>query len=297
MNLKIGFIGLGHMGGYMAANLLHAGFKLVVHDIDRNVVDRTAAKGAEVGTDPADVAAKSEVIITSLPSPDILAQVALARNGILEGATAGSILIATDTVLPETIYKISEQANRKGVSVLDAPVSGGPNGAKAGTLTVMVGGGKEAFEKCDPIFKAIGKNIHYVGPSGTGCIAKLINNLCSLANTVAVCEGFVLGVKAGIDPKILYQVISTSTGRSYALEHKLANQIAKGNFEPGFSIKIAAKDLSLITALGRIHAVPLFLTSAVEQLFQLAKARGLSEKDHVAVVTILEEIAGVKVRF
>ena len=104
-------------------------------------------------------------------------------------------------------------------------------------------------------------------------------------------------MKAGIDPKILYQVISTSTGRSYALEHKLANQIAKGNFEPGFSIKIAAKDLSLITALGRIHAVPLFLTSAVEQLFQLAKARGLSEKDHVAVVTILEEIAGVKVRF
>ncbi len=281
----------------MAANLLNAGFKLIVYDISNDAIDRIVAMGAEVGLNSADVASKSDAVLTSLPSPDALEQVVLGKNGVLEGAREGTILISTDTVLPETIYKILERVNKKGVSVLDAPVSGGPHGAKAGTLTVMVGGEKENFERCLPIFKAIGKNIHHVGSSGAGCVAKLINNLCSFANTAAVCEGFVLGVKAGIDPKILYQVLLTSTGRSYALEHKIPNQIAKGNFEAGFSIKIATKDLALITALGRAHTVPLFVTNAVEQLFELAKAKGLSEKDHVAIVTVLEEIAGVKVRF
>lgn len=281
----------------MATNLLNAGFKLVVYDINRDALDKIAAKGAGVGFDPADVASKSGVVITSLPSPDILEHVVLGKNGILEGAMEGTILITTDTILPETIYKIFAHAKKKGVPVLDAPVSGGPHGAKAATLTIMVGGDKQTFEKCMSIFKAIGKNIHHAGPSGTGCIAKLINNLCSFVNTAAVCEGFVLGVKAGIDPKILYQVMSTSTGRSYALEHKLPNQIAKGNFEAGFSLKIATKDLTLITSLGRIHGVPLFITNVVEQLFQLAKAKGLGERDHVAIVTVLEEIAGVKVRF
>ena len=281
----------------MAANLLNAGFKLIVHDISNDAVDRIVAKGGGASLNSADVASKSDAVLTSLPSPDILEQVVLGKNGVLEGAREGTIVITTDTVLPETIYKISEHAKKKGVSVLDAPVSGGPHGAKAATLTVIVGGEKQTFERCIPIFKAIAKNIHHVGPSGTGCIAKLINNLCSFANTVAVCEGFVLGVKAGIDPKILYQVMSTSTGRSYALEHKLPNQIAKGNFEAGFSLKIATKDLTLITSLGRIHGVPLFITNVVEQLFQLAKAKGLGERDHVAIVTVLEEIAGVKVRF
>ncbi len=297
LDFKIGFIGLGNMGGPMAANLLNAGFTLAVHDIDKNSVTRVSSKGARVCSDPKEVASRSNVIMTSLPSPEILDEVLLGEKGVLDGVRERSILIPTDTVLPETIYKISRAAKEKGVAVLDAPVSGGPHGAKAATLTIMVGGDRQIFETCTPIFRAIAKNVIHVGPSGAGCIAKLVNNLCSLANTAAACEGFVLGVKAGIDPKTLYEVVSTGTGRSYAVEHKIPNQIAKGNFEPGFSVRIAAKDLSLITALGRAQGVPLYLTSAVERLYQLAKEKGMSEKDHVAIVTVLEEIAGVKVRF
>jgi len=297
LDFKIGFIGLGNMGGPMAANLLNAGFTLAVYDIDKGSMARVASKGGRVCSDPKEVASDCNVIMTSLPSPESLEEVLLGEKGVFDGVRDHSILITTDTILPETIYRISEEAKEKGVSVLDAPVSGGPHGARAATLTVMVGGERQVFEMCTPIFRAIAKNIHHVGPSGAGCIAKLVNNLCSLANTVAACEGFVLGVKAGIDPKILYEVVSTGTGRSYAVEHKIPHQIAKGNFEPGFSVKIAAKDLSLITTLGRTQGVPLYLTSAVEHLYQLAKAKGLSEKDHVAVVTVLEEIAGVKVRF
>jgi 3-hydroxyisobutyrate dehydrogenase-like beta-hydroxyacid dehydrogenase len=297
LDFKIGFIGLGNMGEPMAMNLLNSGFSLAVHDINKDSVTKIAAKGGRVCADPKEVASISDVIMTSLPSPDTLVQVILGKKGVLEGIRNGSLIITTDTILPETIHKISEEAKKKGIDVLDAPISGGPHGAKAATLTIMVGGDKQAFERCTPIFRAIAKNAIYVGPLGAGCIAKLVNNLCSLANTVAACEGFVLGVKAGIDPKVLHQVVSTGTGRSYAVEHKIPNQIAKGNFEPGFSVKIAAKDLSLITALGRSQGVPLFLTSAVEQLYQLARAKGLSEKDHVAIVTVLEDVAGVKVRF
>lgn len=285
------------MGGAMAVNLLNSGFTLTGYDINNDALNKIAAKGAHVGSDPRDVAANSDVVFTSLPSPEILEDVTLGERGILAGAKDGMILITTDTVLPETIHRILREATKRGVSVLDAPVSGGPHGARAATLTVMVGGEKHIFERCIPIFKAIGKESHHVGPSGAGCIAKLVNNLCSLANTVAACEGFVLGVKAGIDPKVLHQVISTGTGRSYALEHKIPKQIAKGNFDAGFSIRIASKDLSLITSLGKSSGVPLFMTNAVYELFKLAKAKGLDEKDHVAVVTVLEDIAGVQVRF
>ncbi len=285
------------MGGHMAVNLLNAGFRLTVHDVNKDAVSRVASKGALVGSNPRDIASGSNVVITSLPSPAVLEQVVLGENGVLAGAEEDMILITTDTVLPETIHKISVEAKKKGVSVLDAPVSGGPHGARAATLTIMAGGDKQIFERCVPIFKVIGKNAHHVGPSGAGCVAKLINNLCSLANTAAVCEGFVLGVKAGIDPKVLYEVISTGTGRSYAVEHKIPNQIAKGNFEAGFSIKIATKDLGLIATLAKTNGIPLFVTDGVEQLFQLANSKGLSEKDHVAIITVLEEIAGVKVRF
>lgn len=285
------------MGGAMAVNLLNAGFRLTGYDVNKDALTRIAVKGAHVGSDPRDVAANSDVVITSLPSPEILEEVVLGEKGILAGAKDGMILMTTDTVLPETIHKISREATKRGVSVLDAPVSGGPHGARAATLTIMVGGEKQIFERCIPIFKAIGKESHHVGPSGAGCITKLVNNLCSLANTVAACEGFVLGVKAGVDPKVLHQVISTGTGRSYALEHKIPKQIAKGNFDAGYSIRIASKDLSLITSLGKSNGVPLFMTNAVYELFKLARAKGLDEKDHVAVVTVLEEIAGVQVRF
>ena len=285
------------MGAPMAANLLKAGFTLSVYDINGDSMAKVASKGALACSDPKEVASNCNVVMTSLPSPESLEEVLLGEKGVFRGARDRSILITTDTVLPQTIYEMSEEAKKKGVSVLDAPVSGGPHGARAATLTAMVGGDKATFEMCLPVFRAIAKNVLHVGPSGAGCVAKLVNNLCSLANTAAVCEGFVLGVKAGIDPKTLYEVVSTGTGRSYAVEHKIPNQIAKGNFDPGFSVRVAAKDLSLITALGRVHSVPLFLTSAVEQLYQLAKAKGLSEKDHVAIVTVLEEIAGVKVRF
>src|SRR2546428_10957187 len=199
------------MGGPMAANLLKAGFPLAVYDIDKDSTASVASKGASVCSDPKEVASDCNVVMTSLPSPESLEEVLLGEKGVFDGVRDHSILITTDTILPETIYRIAEEATKKGVSVLDAPVSGGPHGARAATLTIMVGGDKQIFEVCTPIFRAIAKNVLHVGPSGAGCIAKLVNNLCSLANTAAACEGFVLGVKAGIPPKIPPESILSRT--------------------------------------------------------------------------------------
>ncbi len=236
-------------------------------------------------------------MITSLPTPEALEEVVLAKDGLLEGARRGCILIDTSTVSPSTIRRIASLAKDRGVEVLDAPVSGGVAGAKAGTLTVMVGGDKGVFEKCLEVLRVIGKNVYYVGRVGSGDTVKLVNNLMSLVSVVALSEGMVLGLKAGVDPEVLYNVIKVSTGRSYALEVKLPNVISKGRFEDGFAIDLACKDLALAIALGKEMGVPLFVTSVAQQVYELARARGMGSLDHTAVITLLEEAAEIEVRY
>lgn len=295
--MRIGFIGIGNMGGPMSINLLKAGYKLIIYDIREEAMEEPVRLGAETASSPKEVAQASDIVITSLPTPEALEEVVLGRCGVLEGARRGCVLVDTSTVSPSTIRRIPSIAMDRGVEVLDAPVSGGVTGARARTLTVMVGGDREVFERCREILRVIGKNVYHVGDVESGDTVKLVNNLMSLVNVVALSEGMVLGVKAGADPETLHNVIKVSTGRSYALEVKLPNLISKGRFEPGFAIDLACKDLGLAIALGREMGVPLFVTSIAQQVYELARARGMGRLDHTAVITLLEEAAKVKVRY
>jgi 2-hydroxymethylglutarate dehydrogenase len=295
--MNIGFIGIGNMGRPMSTNLLKAGYELTVFDISKEAMEEPIRLGAKAASNPKDVAKYSDIVITSLPTPEILEEVVLGRNGVLVGARSGCILIDTGTVSPSTIKKIASLAKDKGMQVLDAPVSGGVAGAMAGTLTIMVGGDKDVYEKCLGILRVLGKNIYHVGNVGSGDTVKLVNNLMSLTNVVTLSEGMILGVKAGVSPETLYKIIKVSTGSSYALEVKLPNLISKGRFEAGFAIDLACKDLGLAISLGKELGAPLSVTSIAQQVYELAKSRGMGRLDHTAVITLLEEEAKVKVRY
>ena len=295
--MKIGFIGIGNMGTPMSTNLLKAGHELVVYDIREEAMEEPVRLGAKAARSPKEVAQTSDVVMTSLPTQKALEEVVLQRDGVLEGAKRGCVLIDTSTVSPSTVKRIAAIAKERGVEVLDAPVSGGVAGARAATLTVMVGGDKGVFERCLEIFRVIGKNVYHVGGVGSGNAVKLVNNLMSLVNLAALSEGMVLGMKAGVDPETLHRVISVSTGSSYALEVKLPNLISKGRFEAGFAIDLACKDLGLAIDLGREMGVPLFVTNVAQQVYELARARGMGRLDHTAIIKLLEEAAQVEVRY
>jgi len=295
--MRIGFIGIGSMGKPMSINLLRAGYELTVYDIRKEAMEAPVRSGAKAATSPKEVAQASDIVLTSLPTPEALEDVVLGADGVLEGARKGGILIDTSTVSPSTIKKIWAEAKDRGLMVLEAPVSGGVIGAEAGTLTVIVGGDRPVFERCHEILKVLGENIHHVGDVGSGNTVKLVNNLISLVNVVVLSEGMVLGVMAGIEPETLHNVIKVSSGRSYALEVKLPRHISKGDFKQGFALELACKDLGLALDLGREIGVPLFVTSVARQIYELARARGMSRLDHTAVITLLEEAAQVEVRF
>ncbi len=295
--MKIGFIGIGNMGAPMSANLLKAGHELTVYDVREEAMGEPVRLGAKAARSPREVAQDSDVVMTSLPTQKALEDVVMGRDGVLEGAMRGCVLIDTSTVSPSTIKRIAAIARERGVEVLDAPVSGGVAGARAATLTVMVGGDKGVFERCQEVLSVIGKNVYHVGDVGSGNAVKLVNNLMSLVSVLALSEGMVLGTKAGVDPETLHRVIKVSTGSSYALEVKLPNLISKGRFEAGFAIDLACKDLGLAIDLGREMGVPLFVTNVAQQVYELARARGMGRLDHTAVIKLLEEAAQVEVRY
>lgn len=291
--MKLGFIGIGAMGSHMTVNLINAGYDVTVFDIRKEAMEYMMQFGAKVGSSPSDVARKSNIILTSLPSTNALEDVVLGEHGMLESIKCGSILIDTSTVSPSTIQKIGLVLKEQKVSVLEAPVSGGVEGAEAGTLTIMVGGSVDVFQRCHELLQVIGKNIYHVGALGSGNTVKLVNNLMSLVNVVTLSEGMVLGVKAGVDAATLYNVIKVSTGRSQALEWKLPNKILLRNFEPGFTIDLTYKDLSLVLSLAKELGVPLFVTSIAQQVYALAKAKGLGKLDNTAVITLFEEASKI----
>ena len=294
-DLNVGFVGLGKMGAPMSRNLLEKGHQLTVYDVRKEAIEQLVSAGAKGASSSREVAAASEVTFTSLPNPSIVEEVILGPGGVLEGAKKGDVIIDTSTVTPTTSRKLASAAEEKGVDVLDAPVTGGTKRAADATLTIMVGGRRDVYDKCLVILRVIGTNIFYTGSAGSGTVTKLANNLMSLGNVVLMCEAVILGMKAGVPWKTLHEVVSKGTGRSFALEWKLPNLIAQKDFEGGFSIDLACKDLSLIAALAKEVNSPLFVGGAVEQLYQLAKSKGLGDKDHSAVSTILQEIAKVDI--
>ncbi len=289
---RVGYIGLGIMGSGMARNLLKAGHTLIVHNRSRAIVDEFAREGAIPANCPREVAAQSDFVCTNLPdSPDV-EQVVLGPHGIIEGAHEGLIYIDHSTIKPETARKIAAELARVGVPALDAPVSGGDIGARAGTLSIMVGGPKEAFDRALPLFQAMGKTITWVGESGAGQIAKVANQIVVAGTMVAMAEALVLAQKAGVDPQRVVQAISRGAAQCWALDNK-PPKIFKRDLSPGFKAYMQAKDLKICIDTGRTYHTPLPLTAVAHQLYEAMVSMGYGELDNSAVITVLEALAGV----
>jgi 3-hydroxyisobutyrate dehydrogenase len=296
--MKIGFIGLGNMGGPMALNLMKAGHSLVVNDVRRDAATPHLEGGATWADSAKAVARESELILTSLPGPPEVEAVALGAGGILEGAQPGSVYADLSTNSPTVMRKIHAAFKAKGVHVLDSPVSGGVIGARRGSLQVMVGGEESIFREVKDVLGAIGNNVGYMGPIGAGTIAKLVHNMISIVTRSVVAEGFTLGVKAGVKAESLLEAIrGASFGQGLMLSHMIPDVVFKGDFDTvRFALKLARKDVGLATALAREYNVPMPLASGGEQILIEALARGWGDKDSSSPWMLQEEAAGVKVR-
>jgi 2-hydroxymethylglutarate dehydrogenase len=293
--MRVGFIGLGRMGSHMAGHILECGYDLTVHDIRKEAAAALLEKGAGWADTPRALAEISEVVVTSLPSPVEVREVVYGANGLIEGWKAGDIYVDMSTGSPDVIRRVAADALARGVTVLDAPVTGGTEGAEKGTLVIIVGGDKAAAAKVEGIFKAMGTKIYHAGEVGSGAIAKLVNNVISLTSNAIMAEAFVLGVKAGVDPEILWQVAMTGTANNWDLR-RYPQFVLKGNFEPGFRLSLGCKDVGLAVQLGREYGVPLAIAATVEQSFLRAQAAGLGDKSVYAIIQYLEQLVGVEVR-
>jgi 2-hydroxy-3-oxopropionate reductase len=288
----IGFIGLGIMGRPMARNLLKAGYPLVVHSRSRGPVDEIARAGAKVGTSARDVAAQSDVLITMLPNSPDVEQVVLGRDGVIEGARPGLVLLDMSTISPLVSQKIGAALGEKSVKMLDAPVSGGEKGAIDGVLSIMVGGDKAVFDKVLPIFQAMGKTITHLGPLGAGGFTKLANQIIVAVNLTALGEALTLAKKAGLDRELTLQALAGGLAGSKCLDQKKPNYLAN-TYNPGFKIDLHYKDLGLIMESARALGVPLPATAAVQELFSALRVKGRGGLDHSGVITLLEDLAGL----
>jgi len=294
---KIGFIGLGAMGNYMARNLIKAGYDLTVHDLNSQPVKEIVALGAKEAKSSAEAAKVVEVIITMLPADEEVKSAILGPGGVLEGAQAGTVLIDMSSIAPHTSIFVAGEAKKKGVKFLDAPVSGGTIGAEKATLTIMVGGDKALLDEHTEILQAMGKTIYHVGDVGMGETVKMVNQLMLGINLTGIVEGLVLGTKLGVAPDILYKVIRASSGNSFLMEHRVPNYIFTGNFtQPGFALDLLRKDLGLALESAKVNKIPLFMTGLAYQYYTRATAEGLGKKDMSAVIELLEKSVGVEVR-
>ncbi len=291
----IGFIGLGIMGKPMARNLMRAGYSLVVHNRSRAPVDELVSEGAQAATSPQAVAAQCETIITMLPdSPDVELVVA-GDKGVFAGAKAGTLLIDMSSISPVVARRLAKEAESKGITMLDAPVSGGEAGAINATLSIMVGGTKDGFDKALPIFQAMGKNIVHIGDAGAGQVTKAANQVVVGLTIAAVGEALVLAAKAGVDPAKVRQALLGGFAQSKILEAH-GQKMLDRNFKPGFRIRLHEKDLSIALATGKEYGVPLMLTAIVQQMMNSMKAKGDGELDHSGLITLIEEMAKAEVR-
>lgn len=295
--MKVGFIGLGTMGGSMAYNALQGGNELVVHDIRRESATRHLEAGATWADTPRQVAEASEIVFTSLPGPTEVEAVALGEDGLFQGLTEGKVYLDLSTSTPGLIRRISEQAAARGIHVLDAPVSGGPRGAESGRLAIWVGGDKEIFDRCKPVLDAIGDAAYYVGPVGAGSVAKLVHNCAGYAVQTALAEVFTMGVKAGVEPLALWQAVRKGAGGRRGMFEGLAEHLLPGKFDPpDFALRLARKDVDLAVAVGREFDVPMRMANLALQELTEAMNRGWGGRDSRVAMLLQEERAGVEVR-
>lgn len=288
---RVGFVGTGIMGAPMARNLLRAGFAVTVWNRTPAKAEALVADGASIAETPAAVARASEVTFSCVSdSPDVEA-VALGPGGIIEGAKAGLVYVDCSTISPEVTRRVAAAMAAKDVAMLDAPVSGGDVGAKAGTLAVMVGGEAEAFARCLPVLQAIGKTIVHVGPSGSGQVVKLCNQVAGGLNLLAMAEAILLARRAGVDPAKMLEVVSAGAAASWMLTN-LGPRAVAGDFAPGFMVDLMQKDLRLVMETGEATSTPLTGAALVNQLFRVLQAEGRGGDGTQAIVDAVAKLAG-----
>lgn len=291
----VGFIGLGTMGRPMARNLLKAGHKLVFFARRAAVAEEFISAGGVWCESPAEVARAAELVITIVPADAEVREVVLGPRGVLEGLAPGKLLIDMSTISPATARHVAARLEAAGAAMLDAPVSGGPWGAEAGTLSIMVGGDAAQVERARPVFDALGKNVFHVGPIGAGQTVKLANQMVAGGIMALVAEAFVLARKAGIDPTALANVMSVSSGNSAMLEARGKRYVLADKYDAGFSTELMRKDMLLALELAQGHQVPAPVASSALQQYTAAMNAGLGGLDFAAIVKICERAAGTKV--
>jgi len=296
--MKIGFIGLGNMGRHMALHVLEGGHDLTVFDLSRDAGRPLEEAGATWANSPAETARGADIVFTSLPLPANVLEVATGEGGVLSAISPGAVFIDLSTIDPDTAKTLDAAVRAAGAHALDSPVSGGTVGAERGDLCLMVGGDRDVFERVTPVLNLIGdgEKLAYCGGIGTGSICKLANNLIGLSTSVIISEAFGMAMKAGVDARTLYDVITASSGDSAALRG-WGTSILKGNFEPGFMVDLAAKDVGLATRLGRSLGLPMEAANIAQQRFIEAQLRGWGRDATPAVGRIQEERAGIEFRF
>lgn len=290
----VGFIGLGIMGKPMSRNLLKAGHQLVVFDIDQVSVEELKESGAQAAGSPRDVASRSDVIITMLPNSAIVKSVILGKDGVIEGARAGTMVIDMSSVSPKASQEIAAALAQKQVRMMDAPVSGGEPKAIDGTLSIMAGGEQADFDEVLPIFKAMASSAVLTGRHGAGSVTKLANQIIVQLNIAAVSEALVLATKAGVDPELVYNAIRGGLAGSTVMDAKVP-MILDRNFKPGGTLRINIKDIGNVLETSHELGVPLPLTAGVMEILQSLKADGKLDLDHGSIVQWYEKLAHVEV--
>jgi 2-hydroxy-3-oxopropionate reductase len=288
---RIGFVGLGIMGGPMVSNLMRAGHELMLHNRTRRKAEELAAEGeAEVADSLAEVARKCHVTLTMLPSPPEVREVVAGEGGLLENAREGSLIVDMSTSSPVLARKLARLARERGVGVLDAPVSGGDVGAIEGTLSIMVGGEEADFERAKPLFEAMGKTITHVGPVGAGQVTKAANQIVVALTIEAVSEALVLGSKGGVSPEKILEVLSGGLAGNKVMEVK-REKFLSHTFEPGFRSELHHKDLGIALAAGREYGVVLPVTAIVDQMLLSMRRKGWGGEDHSALLRVIEDLS------
>ena len=296
-NERIGFVGLGMMGLPMAKNLVEAGYTVTVFDLDAGAIEEAQGFGASPASTGAEVAAQSDIIITMVPdSPHVEAAIA-GNGGIIEGIRAESVVIEMSTILPETGKRMAELLAEKGADFVDAPVTGGVAGAEAGSMSILVGGDAEAFERTLPVLSVLGGDIKHMGPVGAGHTTKIANQLIGVATLAGLSEAFVLAKKSGLDMQTFYDAVKNGAGRSWALE-TLGPKILKGDFSPGFMVKHMQKDLRLAGQLADDTGTSIPTTSLISQLYHAVQAESPEaiNQGHQALIQAIEKLSNAKAR-
>ena len=294
---KVGFIGLGIMGKPMAIHLIKAGYDLTIYARRPEVIAEMEGLGASVVESPAAVAEATDIVITIVTADPEVREVVLGDDGVLQGASEGSLIVDMSTISPLTIREIAEKAGSKNVAVMDAPVSGGDTGAINGTLTIIAGGEAKDFDRCRGLFNAMGneENIFHVGSVGVGQTVKIVNQLIGGINMAAIAEGLILGIRAGADPEVMRQVISVSSANSTLFQIRVSDFLLADAFDPGFMLDLMKKDLAIGVDLGKALNVPMPIGAAVYQMYAAASGLGAGSLDFSAVCKAAEHLSGTRI--